>query len=420
MSLTRWEILKQGDAKTAPFVLRKVRADSAGRVLAVLKELRFENPDECQEAGAIVKAHMNRVRALLVSLAALATLLCASPALAQPVGYCGTGRPCSVSGRLTVTGSSTTCVAVDGNVLRVDCSSNFVGINMTPTRTLDITASSAGGTSVVNIANVGAGQAGLTIGTVGGTAGNQIQVTQGGLGVVFAVDVNGNMTVVKSATFNQANGSNAIALSTNGARVDLGTGASDYLSSDGTNIVTPTAVQTTLASGDGLISAAGAYPRILKTGAGAPTGTDCDNAGEVGRQYFDTTAGLLYSCNGASGWVPAGPTETLQGYTGALNTEEQAFAGKKVKITGGGYYLDFTVTTTGVAGAGNAVLEAYDATGTTQLCTATLACDSGVGGVTSAACAGTFTAGNTVVLQWDTTSGCGTLPLGNAVVTWSE
>lgn len=43
-------------------------------------------------------------------------------------------------------------------------------------------------------------------------------------------------------------GSNAIALSVNGARVDLGTGGSDFWASDGTNIITPTSVLPTVAN----------------------------------------------------------------------------------------------------------------------------------------------------------------------------
>lgn len=34
----------------------------------------------------------------------------------------------------------------------------------------------------------------------------------------------------------------------------------------------------------------------------APTSTDCDAAGEVGKYYYDSTADNLYICSGASGW----------------------------------------------------------------------------------------------------------------------
>lgn len=39
------------------------------------------------------------------------------------------------------------------------------------------------------------------------------------------------------------------------------------------------------------------------SGAGAPTGTDCDADSERGRLFIDTTNNRLYVCNGATrGW----------------------------------------------------------------------------------------------------------------------
>lgn len=67
-------------------------------------------------------------------------------------------------------------------------------------------------------------------------------------------------------------GSNAVVLTTNGARVDLGTGSNDYLNSDGTDITTPGSVEFTgtapasqvQMTGDGLF-------RILNSGITAST-----------------------------------------------------------------------------------------------------------------------------------------------------
>ncbi len=267
MSMKRWEVLGQGDAK-APFVLRKVSAASDGRVLEVLKELYFENAADCEEAGAIVKAHMNRLRALLVSLAALATLFCSAPALAQPVGYCGTGRPCAVSGRLTLTGSGATCVAVDGNVLVVDCANNRVGINTTsPSVALDVTgailASSAIGSSSgtvglyvptsTYISTTGNSQAGAFILSTATTnmffgisSGFEMKLdatalypsTNNGLDLgVSGTNTWQNAFISGAITSSQASGSNALALTTSGARIDLGAGSLDYIKSDGTGIV---------------------------------------------------------------------------------------------------------------------------------------------------------------------------------------
>lgn len=52
-----------------------------------------------------------------------------------------------------------------------------------------------------------------------------------------------------------------------------------------------------------LSSPAGAgYPRLNKSVAGAPTGTDCDAAGELGRVIIDTTNHKWCFCEGAAGW----------------------------------------------------------------------------------------------------------------------
>lgn len=45
-----------------------------------------------------------------------------------------------------------------------------------------------------------------------------------------------------------------------------------------------------------------ADPQISTIHTTAPTGTDCDAAGETGKIYFDSTNDILWICSGASGW----------------------------------------------------------------------------------------------------------------------
>jgi hypothetical protein len=52
---------------------------------------------------------------------------------------------------------------------------------------------------------------------------------------------------------------------------------------------------------------AGAYSKVIKYASGAPTGTDCDAAGETGRSYCDTSTFICYVCFGTSGWKAFGP-----------------------------------------------------------------------------------------------------------------
>lgn len=47
------------------------------------------------------------------------------------------------------------------------------------------------------------------------------------------------------------------------------------------------------------------YLKAQKSFAGAPTGTDCDAAGELGRIAIDTTNHRIYWCEGAAGWYYA-------------------------------------------------------------------------------------------------------------------
>jgi hypothetical protein len=103
---------------------------------------------------------------------------------------------------------------------------------------------------------------------------------EGGLTVAGTLSFNQNSTGVSCN--GQASGTDCVIMA-NGARVNFGNGSADYLSSDGT-----------------AVQAAGYFEQQM-SGAGAPTGTDCDAADEQGRQYIDTTNDRLYVCNEASG-----------------------------------------------------------------------------------------------------------------------
>jgi hypothetical protein len=60
---------------------------------------------------------------------------------------------------------------------------------------------------------------------------------------------------------------------------------------------------------DALTASGGGYiGKGMAHGAGAPTGTDCDASGELGRQYIDTTNHRFYWCEGTTGWKYAAGT----------------------------------------------------------------------------------------------------------------
>jgi len=137
------------------------------------------------------------------------------------------------------------------------------------------------------------------------------------------------------------------------------------------------------------VSAAGTLGQCLKSGgAGAPTWSACS----------------------------IGSPEDFGAFTD-INAEEQTIAAHRVVNTGTGVVLLFTVTTLGVAGGGNAVLTAVD--NATERCQITIACNTAVGMVSTAACAQTFTAGTNASFKWDADSDCVTFPQGNIDLSWT-
>lgn len=138
------------------------------------------------------------------------------------------------------------------------------------------------------------------------------------------------------------------------------------------------------------------------------------NCTDVSGNHLNYTAATkAFSCGTTSS--SGNPIESLSGYN-VLNAEESIFAAHVAMHTGTGGTVAFVVDVAGVAAAGSAVLEILD--GATQRCTLTFACDAAVGTVQTAACAQTFTSGNQIKAQWDSTSGCTTLPLGNVSLPW--
>lgn len=157
---------------------------------------------------------------------------------------------------------------------------------------------------------------------------------------------------------------------------------------------------------------AGGAARILfGTVAQAPTTSNSYDLGGAGNRFRTLYLGTSIDLNGVS----VVPVEAVQGYLG-VSAEETPLVTTNAVHTGTGTTLRFTVDVAGVAGAGSAVLEILD--GATQRCTLTFACNHAAGTIEAGACTGARTAGNNVIAQWDSTSDCTSLPLGNVSAPW--
>lgn len=196
-------------------------------------------------------------------------------------------------------------------------------------------------------ASAGSGSNGLAVSTSGARvdfgAGASDYASSDGTTVTFAGPLASSSSSSASYTASAGSGSNAFAASTNGARFDIGAGASDYFSSNGTTITTPAIFESTGATmsgnliigtraannnafqvtnqgarydmgggtndyldGDGTAVRTAGYgvgPGTAGQFAGAPTAGDCDADAERGRLALDTSNNRLYVCNGSSrGW----------------------------------------------------------------------------------------------------------------------
>lgn len=110
----------------------------------------------------------------------------------------------------------------------------------------------------------------------------------------------------EGALFTSASGGGWWLRSTSGAghfQVDGSTGLSIRYGNAGFETGTLTMDSTGSRTGG---SGFTAINSTASKGTAAPTGTDCDAAGEAGRIYFDNTAQVSYWCTGAAGWRPMG------------------------------------------------------------------------------------------------------------------
>lgn len=80
----------------------------------------------------------------------------------------------------------------------------------------------------------------------------------------------------------------------------VGSGATSALAISSAGVVSAgLGVNINQGTGDALVVGTG-YLRMNVSAAGAPTGTDCDAAGELGRLFIDTTNNRFYWCNGTA------------------------------------------------------------------------------------------------------------------------
>jgi hypothetical protein len=83
------------------------------------------------------------------------------------------------------------------------------------------------------------------------------------------------------------------------------------------------------------------YAQFEKTFAGAPTGTDCDAAAELGRVTVDTTNGRWYVCTGTGGWkyttigTSGGAGDNLGNHTASANITLGAYSISRTGSSGG-------------------------------------------------------------------------------------
>lgn len=148
------------------------------------------------------------------------------------------------------------------------------------------------------------------------------------------------------------------------------------------------------ATGDAIVAVLGGYAR-LTFGAGAPTSTDCDVAGEKGRQYIDTTNTRFYFCNGTA-WAYAGSSgassrATLSSvFVGAVTTAGTTYGGRVLPAQA--FTIDQITFRVSVAGSGGTTNFVFRATDGTNTCDCSIACNTAAGNL-NPTCAGSAGAG---------------------------
>lgn len=260
------------------------------------------------------------------------------------------------------------CITRSGGSLVVDAGMVLVGGN---TIRLDGTTPAS---SVITIGNgaLGVSSTSPSYSVSWGTSSNTFFVASGVDNVAhahygtwtFESTLNGFNTNIP-ITSGVGSGTNAITLTTNGARVDFGAGASDYATSDGTTV----------------------------TFAGPTSSASNVNTGGVFTR---------------SGVEVAQPTITSATSIGTILTANFELGGIRFQAPATFTRFGQTTLVTGV-GAGNLTIQVYNVTGAAVVCTRTLACGLALG-MSSASCSGTVAAADDVVLRIDA-SACTTSPV---------
>lgn len=263
----------------------------------------------------------------------------------------------------------------------------------------------------------------------------------GGGGATNGVRVNGSFGATSTITSAAANGSNGFSCSTNGCRLDLGTGSSDHLWSNGSSAL----AETLRINSSGTLDVwSTAYMHNAGTDnpltvndaqglavAGVATGSlaACNNtvppSGTRGTIQYDTTTSTFKYCNGTT-WTEFGDSSspriaTWSAYQGqvalAAGTDFSYFRAHRPGIIVG---LSSVVTAVGT-GAGTITYRIMNTTSATELCEVVIgACTDAVGTLDdSGTCTGLFGAGDNLVMEIDA-EGCTNIPLVNLTAEITE
>lgn len=364
-------------------------------------------------------------------------------AQAQVTSNCGPGRDCAVKS-LTTTGSPP-------------------GVAVSASGRTHLGVSSGGGVSALWLGRSGPADEQWHLGATGGTGldtylnsfAGSVHLRQGG--------VNRLSLASTTLTSNAASGVNGFALATNGARLDLGSGAADYLVSNGSaiqvgngyfeaaNKVTTDAVTSfngvgmTIRGGSGTADSlvvdtngsamtSGRLVKVRNNGSevmavtsdgsldfvGVATGSLGTCAGLAGAIQYDTTLSCLAMCNGSS-WsclpraASAAVSATFSNTCFGDCAELAEFSGG-LKAAGAhvvqNVACSWAAAGTASGGTDAVVFEVRDQTAGSTLCTCTMAADCTVasGVVQACDCSGTMTSGNLYEVRTASASNCGSMP----------
>lgn len=237
-------------------------------------------------------------------------------------------------------------------------------------------------------------------------AANQIAFGIGGFQVLTVTTsqvlaING-MTIASQ----QASGNTAFHVQVNGARVDLGTGASDYLRSDGTNVIVASPAL-------GIEGATG----IDFTGVATASLPACA-AGTAGAVQYDTTTTTVKYCNG-SAWTEFGTSSQTRVGSFFAQSDETDTAPENANFRGA-FYATGTLSvvrvacnwvTAGTGGTTGVVVRIVDST-PTEICSCTLgACTTAALSMMNCECSGSLTTNTNYTVQLKDTTDCTANPI---------